>query len=101
MRPLVWMLLAVLISPGLKAYGAPPPPLAEVKVISLPGVEGRIDHLAVDVTGKRLFVAALGNGTLEILDLAAGKRTRSIGGLKEPQGVAYLPAFHRVVVSTY
>jgi DNA-binding beta-propeller fold protein YncE len=76
------------------------PPLQEAQVIPLPGVERRIDHLAVDVAGKRLFVAALGNGTLEVLDLAAGKRVHSIGGLKEPQGVAYLPALHRVVVAT-
>jgi hypothetical protein len=76
------------------------PPLAEVQVIALPGVERRIDHLAVDAEGRRLFVAALGNGTLEVLDLAAGKRIRSIGGLQEPQGVAFLPALHRLVVAT-
>jgi hypothetical protein len=92
------MLLVVLLGSGPAAHGTPPP-LAEVQVISLPGVEGRIDHLAVDVPGKRLFVAALGNGTLEILDLAGGKRIHSIGGLKEPQGIAYLPAFHRVAVA--
>ncbi|HWZ93392.1 MAG TPA: YncE family protein [Polyangiaceae bacterium] len=78
---------------------APPPPLAEVQVIALPGVERRIDHLAVDPAGKRLFVAALGNGTLEALDLAAGKRITSITGLKEPQGIAYLPLSHRIVVA--
>jgi len=51
------------------------------------------------VAGERLFVAALGNGTLEVLDLAAGKRIGNIPGLKEPQGVAYLPLLHRVVVA--
>jgi DNA-binding beta-propeller fold protein YncE len=59
----------------------------------------RIDHLAVDPAGQRLFVAALGNGTLEVVDLAAGKRVRSIPGLKEPQGVGYLPSLHRIVVA--
>src|SRR4051812_15823067 len=81
------------------AAGAPPL-LSETRSIVLPGVERRIDHLAVDPLGKRLFVAALGNGTLEILDLQAGKRIRSIAGLKEPQGVAYLPPLHRLVVAT-
>ena len=76
-----------------------PPPLSEVQVIPLPGVERRIDHLAVDPAGKRLFVAALGNGTLEVLDVGAGKRITSIAGLKEPQGVAYLPLVHRIVVA--
>lgn len=78
---------------------ATPPPLSDVQVISLPGVERRIDHLAVDPAGKRLFVAALGNGTLEVLDIGAGKRITSIRGLKEPQGVAYLPLVHRIVVA--
>ena len=36
------------------------------QTISLPGVEGRIDHLALDTPGERLFVCALGNNTLEV-----------------------------------
>ena len=76
-----------------------PPPLSDVQVIALPGVERRIDHFAVDPVGKRLFVAALGNGTLEVLDLDAGKRITSLRGLKEPQGVAHLPSVHRIVVA--
>jgi DNA-binding beta-propeller fold protein YncE len=79
--------------------GAPPPPLSEVQMIPLPGVERRIDHFAVDPAGKRLFVAALGNGTLEVLDVGAGKRITSLRGLTEPQGVAYLPLVHRIVVA--
>jgi YVTN family beta-propeller protein len=55
--------------------------------------------MEVDPVGKRLFVAALGNGTLEVLDVGADKRITSIGGLKEPQGVAYLPFLHRIVVA--
>jgi len=73
--------------------------LAEVQVVALPGVERRIDHFAVDPAGNRLFVAALGNGTLEVLDIAGGKRLTSIAGLKEPQGVAYLPSVHRIVAA--
>jgi len=81
------------------AAAAAPPPLSEAQLILLPGVERRIDHLAVDAAGKRLFVAALGNGSLEVLDVAVGTRIRSIAGLKEPQGVAYLPQLHRLVVA--
>ena len=98
-------LLAALGLVGLASVApsarATPPPLSEVQVIPLPGVERRIDHFAVDPAGKRLFVAALGNGTLEVLDVGAGKRITSIGGLKEPQGVAYLPLLHRIVVATH
>jgi len=80
------------------AYAAPPP-LTDAQVIPMPGVARRIDHLAVDPAGKRLFVSALGNGTLEVLDVGAGKRLTSVPGLKEPQGVAFLPQQHRVVVA--
>jgi YVTN family beta-propeller protein len=65
-------------------------PLRLVDSIPLSGVEGRIDHLAADPDGQRLFVAALGNNTLEVVDLAAHKVLHSIGGLHEPQGVAFL-----------
>src|SRR3954452_13349655 len=82
-----------------RSVRAAPPPLSEVQVIALPGVERRIDHFAIDPAGKRLFVAALGNGSLEVLDLTAGTRITSITGLKEPQGVAYIPQLHRIVVA--
>src|SRR5438552_1806490 len=67
-----------------------PQPLKLVQTITLPGVEGRIDHMNVDVQGKRLFMAALGNQTVEVVDLAAGKRLRSLTGLEEPEGVVYV-----------
>ena len=96
---LVVALVAVLVSPLARAAPPQPQPLVDVQVIALPGVVRRIDHLAVDAPGKRLFVAALGNGTLEVLDVGAGTRITSVGGLKEPQGVAYLARQHRVVVA--
>jgi DNA-binding beta-propeller fold protein YncE len=74
-------------------------PLKLVQTIALPDVEGRIDHMAVDLKGKRLFMAALGNNTLEVIDLVAGKHVTTIRGLKEPQGVAYLPETNSVVVA--
>jgi hypothetical protein len=67
--------------------------------IPLPGVEGRMDHLAADVAGQRVFMAALGNGTVEVVDLAQGKRTAQIKGLKEPQGVAYAPSNGAIYVA--
>jgi DNA-binding beta-propeller fold protein YncE len=78
---------------------AAPPILQLVQTIPLPGVEGRIDHLAVDLAGRRLFVAALGNNTLEVVDLQAGRRTTSVPGMREPQGVAFLPDRNRIVVA--
>lgn len=75
------------------------PPLVADKDIPLPGVEGRIDHLSVDVKGQRLFVSALGNGTVEVIDLHAGRVLREIKGLEEPQGVLYEPASRRLFVA--
>jgi len=69
------------------------------KTIALPGVEGRIDHFAFDAAGERLFVCALGNDTVEVLDVRKGERIHSITGLGAPQGIAYLPELNRVFVA--
>jgi DNA-binding beta-propeller fold protein YncE len=55
--------------------------------------------LAVDVGGQRLFVCALGNNSLEVLDLREGKRIHTIEGLGSPQGVAYLAGLSRLLVT--
>jgi len=73
--------------------------LRQVQAIRLPGVEGRIDHLAVDLADKRLFVAALENNTLEVMDLKSGNRIDQITGLEEPQGVAYVPEANKLLVT--
>ncbi|MDQ6826824.1 MAG: hypothetical protein M3Z14_06460 [Candidatus Eremiobacteraeota bacterium] len=69
------------------------------KTIPMPVVQGRIDHLSIDTKRERLFVAALGNNTLEVIDLKAGKLVHSITGLSEPQGVLYVPALDRLYVA--
>src|SRR4051812_36344986 len=85
-----WRLAFAAASILLPAMAFSAEPLRLARSIPLPAVEGRIDHMAADGDGQRLFVAALGNNTLEVVDLAAGKVVHSIGGLHEPQGVAYL-----------
>ena len=70
-----------------------------IQTIPLPHVEGRIDHMAVDFQGQRLFVAALGNNTLEVLDLKTGTQFHTITGLHEPQGVVFLPESNTIVVT--
>ena len=74
----------------------PSEPLRLVGTVALPQVEGRIDHLSIDVKGQRLFVAALGNNTIEVIDLKTGKQLYSIPGLHEPQGVVYVPNTNRL-----
>jgi DNA-binding beta-propeller fold protein YncE len=73
------------------ATGAVAEPLVLQRAIALEGVSGRIDHMAIDLARKRLFVAELGNGTLDAIDLDAGQVIRRITGLKEPQGAGYAP----------
>jgi WD40 repeat protein len=74
-------------------------PLQLKQTIALPGVEGRIDHFALDPAGDRLFVCALGNNTVEVLDLRKGQRIHSITGLGAPQGIAYIPEPDRLFVA--
>jgi hypothetical protein len=59
-----------------------------------------MDHLAVDPELKRLFLAALGKGTLEVISLEEGKVAGRIEGLKEPQGVLAIPGEREVVVAS-
>ncbi len=61
------------------------------RTVPLPGVKGRIDHMSFDPATSRLFVAALGNNTVEVVDVAAGKVDATIKDLDEPQGVRFLP----------
>jgi len=63
-------------------------PLKFLRAINLPRVEGRIDHLALDSTGERLRVAALGNNTVEVLDVKNDTHLKSLSGFREPQGIA-------------
>jgi WD40 repeat protein len=98
--PLRNSLLIIAAALGCAVSLAQTPALKLEREIPLPGVEGRIDHLSVDLEGQRVFVAALGNGTVEVIDLRQGRRAGEIKGLKEPQGLLYLPSNHSLYVAT-
>ena len=74
-------------------------PLKLETTISMSDVQGRIDHLSVDLNNQRLFVAALGNNSVEVLDIKGAKRLHTISGLHEPQGVLYAPGENRLFVA--
>ena len=81
--------------------GAQPATVLEIeRTIPLKGVAGRIDHMSFDLGRKRLFVAELGNGTVDVIDVMAGTVIRRIDGLKEPQGLAYAPAADILAVAS-
>jgi DNA-binding beta-propeller fold protein YncE len=74
-------------------------PLSLVQSIELPRVEGRIDHLALDATGQKLFVAALGNNTVEVVDVKSGRHVKSLPDFRGPQGIAGVPDAHLIAVA--
>ena len=74
-------------------------PLKLERMIPLPDVKGRIDHLAIDLTHHLLFVAEYGNGSVDAIDLDASRVIGRIGGLNEPQGIAVLADGQQVVVA--
>ncbi len=74
-------------------------PLALESKIPLGAVAGRIDHFAFDSDRQRLFVAELGNNSVGIVDLEAGKVLGRLSGLREPQGVAWHAATRTLYVA--
>lgn len=87
--PLLTLLVLMTLVPSTRAVGQELQALSLETQIPLPNVQGRIDHLNVDVKGQRLFVAAVENHTLEVLDLKTRQVVHTIADLAEPQGVFY------------
>jgi DNA-binding beta-propeller fold protein YncE len=83
------LVFSMLVVAGTCAVGQEKGVLSLEAHIPLPSVKGRIDHFSVDVKGQRLFVAAVENHTLEVVDLKSGQRVHTISDLAEPQGVFY------------
>ena len=93
------LLLTALIVLNTPAAGQEPAVLSLETHIPLPNVKGRIDHFSVDVNRQRLFVAAVDNHTLEVVDLKSGQRVHTIADLAEPQGVYYDSSTNRLFVA--
>lgn len=87
------------ISLGVGSACAQPAPLALQQTIPLPGVAGKFDHFAIDLAGQRLFAAATGNHSVEVIDLASGKVEQSIIGLGKPHGLAWIDSTHTLYVA--
>jgi DNA-binding beta-propeller fold protein YncE len=92
------LLGATLTGSSLGLRAEPGPLVLETKIV-LGEVKGRIDHFAADPGHQRLFVAELGNNTVGVIDLKEAKIARRIGGLREPQGVGYLPTTDTLYVA--
>jgi DNA-binding beta-propeller fold protein YncE len=90
--------VALLVASGAAVAQATAPLTVESK-ISLGDIRGRIDHLAVDVSRQRLYVAELGNDTVGVVDLRERKLVRTLAGLKEPQRIGYVSSTDTVYVA--
>ena len=87
-------LMVVVISPR----AADPPPLDRVQTIELKGPVGGLDHLALDTKRSRLFVANTVNGSLDVVDLKAGKLLKQVPGQGRVRGIDYDSGSDRVFV---
>jgi hypothetical protein len=76
-------------------------PLRLTQTIPLRGVKGRLDHMGVDLEKQRLFVAAVTNNTLEVVDLTGGKVINSLAGFKDTQDALFLGGdFNKLYVTS-
>jgi DNA-binding beta-propeller fold protein YncE len=98
----IWLIAGFLVACSGIAFSqeTTKQPLRLLQTIPLPNVKGRLDHMDVDVKGKRLFVAGLENGTFEVVDLQAGKRVRSIPGFKKAQGALFVPELNKLFLAS-
>ncbi len=71
-----------------------------VQTIPLSEVEGRIDHFAIDLKGRRAFLAALAKNTIEVVDLRGGRVTNTLPGFAKPQGVLFVAKLNKLVVAS-
>src|ERR1700722_18078132 len=73
-------------------------PLVLSGSVPMDGVKGRFDHFA---SGKgRVFISALGNNTVEVINLFGGIVEHTITGVTNPQGVAFSPDAKNLFVAS-
>jgi hypothetical protein len=89
-KPLAVCCLAVLSGFAVQTWAQEKQPLRLVQTIPLPAVTGRLDHMGIDLERKRLFVTAVTNNTLEVVDLNSGKAIKPITGLNYTQDALFV-----------
>lgn len=89
---------ATLLFLPVLASGQANPVLVLKTRIGLANVDGRMDHLGVDLKGQRLFATAIDNHTVEVVDLRTGGQVHTIGDLNRPQAVYYDPSTNQLFI---
>jgi hypothetical protein len=93
-------LILIYLASAASLCGQTKHPLRLVQTIPIPNVKGRLDHLYVDVGSKRLYVAGLENGSVEVVDLKSAKWLRSMPGFQKPQGILFVPHLNKIFVAS-
>jgi DNA-binding beta-propeller fold protein YncE len=83
--------------PPARVPPTPARPLVLTEAIPLEGVKGRFDHFASG--GGMLFVSALGNNSVEVINTGGRVRIHSIP-VPDPQGLAYSPETKKLFVGS-
>jgi hypothetical protein len=99
LRSLFWASAVTALGSIAQAQEREAPPVREVQEIPLPGVQGRLDHFTIDARRKRVIFSGLGNNTVQVVDVFAGRTIRQIEGLSEPQGTLYLAEWDKLYVA--
>ncbi len=91
--------LALLAGLALATPARSASPLELEAKIPIGNVAGRIDHFGYDAMHQQLFVAELGNNSVGVVDLTAGKVAHRLSGLSEPQGLGWHAATRTLYVA--
>ena len=76
-------------------------PLILTAQIPLPGVHGRFDHFTFDPSEPaRIFISALGNNSVEVIDLVEDTVVQHIAGIPEPQGIVFAVGLNKLFVGS-
>src|SRR5260370_40131426 len=89
----------LLLAFAATAHSQPSAPLKLLQKIPLPGVPGPLDHMGIDVRGQRLFIPAEQHQTVEVVDLKAAKRIRTLSDVLWHSTIAYNPHTNENVVT--
>ena len=73
-------------------------PLVLTEAIPLEGIKGRFDHFGT--SGRKLFISALGNNTVEVIDVSGRTLEHTITGVPNPQGVVFAPEVNKLFVAS-
>lgn len=100
-KPFPVFLVGMFACFGIQTSGQEKQALRLVPTVTLPGVKGRLDHMSIDLQKKRLFVAAVENNSLEVVDLTGGKVMKSLAEFKNTQDALFLGGdFNKLYVSS-